>query len=65
MQTGVRHSLPCVDCKGEVKPTGGPTLPFVAIPLESAQVHFGGFKGQRVQSSKMPVRLNIYFAFKQ
>ena len=41
------------------KPPEGPTLLFVAISSELAGFYFGGFKGQRVQSSKMLVRVNI------
>lgn len=42
-----------------LEPPKGPTLLFVAISLESARVYFGGLKGQRVQSSKMLIRVNI------
>lgn len=48
----------------QLKPPEGPTLLLVAISSELSGVYFGGFKGQRVQSSKMLIRVNIYFAFK-
>lgn len=48
----------------QLKPPEGQTLLFVAISSELAGFYFGGFKGQRVQSSQMLVRVNIYCAFK-